>query len=65
MQLKQRNDALKCRMALLNSDLEKVKNSRESMVEEIHNNETDLEKAIEEVMILKQMITTVKGILTA
>ena len=45
MQQKQQNDSLKCRMDLLNLDLEKVKNSRESILEEIENNETDLKKS--------------------
>ena len=65
LQQELRKDALKCRMALLKSDLEKVKNYRELIVDEIENNETDLEKAIRKIMNLKQMITTVKDILTA
>ena len=54
-------DALKHKIVLLESDLNKVESARDKVVVQIKNIETNTEEAMGEIMNLGNMIATLEG----
>ena len=64
MQQQQKLDALKCKILLLESDLDKVESVRDSFVENKKIDEINLEEVNREITKMKQKITAFEGMLT-